>query len=165
MQKIKVMKKKNIIGYTTGVFDMFHVGHLNILKKAKKNCDYLIVAVCTDKLTKKLKKKKPIIPFKDRYEIIKSIKYVDQVVAEKNDNKIKDWKKYKYNIIFKGNDWKYSVKWKILKKFFLKNNVKINFFPYTNSYMKVDFCNQQEILIRVVAKQTCYLFLVICYWL
>ena len=76
------------IGYTSGVFDLFHIGHLNILKKAKKNCDYLIVAVTNDSLTLKLKNKKPVIPFKERFEIVKSIKFVDKVVEEKVDDKL-----------------------------------------------------------------------------
>lgn len=126
------MKHKKI-GYTSGVFDMFHIGHLNIIRKAKKNCDYLIVAVSSDELTFKLKNKKPHISFKERIQIIKSLKYVDKVVKEKKDDKIKAWKNYRYNIIFKGSDWKKSKKWIQLKKFFFKNNVKIKFFAYTKN--------------------------------
>ena len=126
------MKNKKI-GYTSGVFDMFHVGHLNIIKKARKNCDYLIVAVSSDELSKKLKNKKPLISFQNRIKIIKSLIYVDKAVKEKKDDKISAWRKYKYNIIFKGSDWKNSKKWKKLNKFFLNNNVKVKFLPYTKN--------------------------------
>lgn len=76
-----------IVGYTTGVYDMFHIGHLNILKRAKEQCDYLIVGVSTDELVQHDKNKTPIIPFADRCAIVESIKYVDQVVAQENKNK------------------------------------------------------------------------------
>ncbi len=121
------------IGYTSGVFDLFHIGHLNILKKAKKNCDYLIVAVTNDSLTLKLKNKKPVIPFKERFEIVKSIKFVDKVVEEKVDDKLLAKKKYKFDIIFKGDDWKNSKKWKVLKREFKKMNTKVLFLKYTKN--------------------------------
>ena len=120
-----------IIGYTTGVFDLFHIGHLNIIKESKKKCDYLIVAVSNDKLAFKLKKKKPVIPFKERIEIIKSLKYVDRAVEEKVDDKTKVKNKYKINIIFKGDDWKNTRKWNQLEKDLKKQNIKIIFIKYT----------------------------------
>ena len=95
-----------IIGYTTGVFDLFHVGHLNILKRAKENCDYLIVGVSTDKLVYEYKKKYPIIPFEERIEIVKTIRYVDKVVTQDDMDKYEAWKSLKYNILFHGDDWK-----------------------------------------------------------
>ena len=120
-----------VIGYTTGVFDLFHIGHLNILKQSKKKCDYLIVAVSNDKLSLKLKGKKPIIPFKERISIIKSIKYVDRVVEEKIDDKISARKKYKFDIIFDGDDWKKTEKWKKLEAKLSKLNTKVIFLKYT----------------------------------
>ena len=120
-----------IIGYTTGIFDLFHIGHLNIIKESKKKCDYLIVAVSNDKLAFKLKKKKPVIPFQERIEIIKSLKYVDRAVEEKVDDKTKVKKKYKINIIFKGDDWKNTRKWNQLEKELKKQNIKIMFIKYT----------------------------------
>tara|TARA_B100000767_G_scaffold270617_1_gene294664 strand:+ start:3505 stop:3927 length:423 start_codon:yes stop_codon:yes gene_type:complete len=120
-----------IIGYTTGVFDLFHIGHLNIIKESKKKCDYLIVAVSSDELAFKLKKKKPVIPFQERIEIIKSLKYVDRAVEEKVDDKTKVKKKYKINIIFKGDDWKNTRKWNQLEKELKKQNIKTMFIKYT----------------------------------
>ena len=133
------------IGYTTGIFDLFHIGHLNIIKKAKKKCDYLIVGVTNDKLAFKLKNKKPVIPFKERFEIIKNIRFVDKVVEEKNDDKILAKKMYKFDIIFKGDDWKNSKKWKILKKEFKKSKTKIVFLKYTK--------NTSSTLIRKVCEK------------
>jgi glycerol-3-phosphate cytidylyltransferase len=121
------------IGYTSGVFDLFHIGHLNILKRAKKYCDILIVAVTNDKLAFKLKNKKPAIPFKERCEIVKNIKFVDKVVEEKFDDKLLAKEKYNFDIIFKGDDWKNSKKWKSLKKEFKKSKTKVVFLKYTKN--------------------------------
>tara|TARA_Y100000996_G_C22519807_1_gene641976 strand:+ start:300 stop:722 length:423 start_codon:yes stop_codon:yes gene_type:complete len=121
---------KKVIGYTTGVFDLFHIGHLNILKKAKSMCDELIVGVTTDKLVL-YKNKKPVIPFKERIKIVESIKYVDKAVPQKNMNKILAWKEHKFNKMFVGDDWKGTDKWNELEIKFIKLNVKIIYFPYT----------------------------------
>src|SRR5699024_10734653 len=98
--------KDKIIGYATGVFDLFHIGHLNILKKAKENCDYLIVGVTTDEITFEMKKSLPIIPFDERLEIVKSIKYVDKAIAKNDIDNIQAWKQLQFNVFFKGDDWK-----------------------------------------------------------
>ena len=125
------MKKKIIIGYTTGVFDLFHIGHVKILKKAKSLCDKLIVGVSTDNLVKKYKNKKPIIPYSERVEVIKSNKCVDLVVAQNSLDKFKNWKKLKYDVMFVGDDWYATKKWKGLDKDFRKLGVKIIYLPYT----------------------------------
>ncbi len=125
------MKKKIIIGYTTGVFDLFHIGHVRLLKKAKSLCDKLIVGVSTDALVKKYKNKKPIIPYIERLEVIKSLKYVDSVVTQNSLNKFNSLKKLKYDIIFVGDDWYATKKWKNLDKKFKELGVKIVYLPYT----------------------------------
>ena len=125
------MKKKLIIGYTTGVFDLFHVGHVKILKKAKSLCDKLIVGVSTNALVKKYKNKKTIIPYNERVEIIKSVKFVDLVIPQNSLNKIQSYKKLKYDVIFVGDDWYASKKWKLFDKQFKKLGVKIVYLPYT----------------------------------
>lgn len=102
------MKKKYKVGYTTGVFDMFHIGHLNIIKRAKEQCDYLIVGVSTDEVVESYKHKKPVIPFEQRKTIIEAIKYVDEVVPQVNMDKYEAWKKYHFEAIFHGDEWKGS---------------------------------------------------------
>ena len=100
-----------IIGYTTGVFDMFHIGHLNILRRAKSQCDYLIVGVSTDELVQHDKNKTPIIPFADRCAIVEAIKYVDKVVPQPDKNKFAAWERYHFNKMFVGSDWKGTEAW------------------------------------------------------
>lgn len=100
-----------IIGYTTGVFDMFHIGHLNILRRAKAQCDYLIVGVSTDELVQHDKNKSPIIPYADRCAIVESIKYVDKVVPQPDKDKFAAWKRYHFNKMFVGSDWKGTEAW------------------------------------------------------
>ena len=123
--------EKKIVGYTTGVFDMFHIGHLNILKRAKEKCDYLIVGVSTDELCESYKHKKPVIPFEERKEIIESIRYVDQVVPQLNRDKFAAWEKYHFDVMFVGDDWKNSPLFNELEHKFASVGVKIVFFPYT----------------------------------
>lgn len=127
------MKKKIIIGYTTGVFDLFHIGHLNILKKSKSFCDKLIVGVSRDKLVYKYKKKYPVISEKERFKIVKNIKYVDYVVYQNSLDKFINFKKLKFDVMFVGDDWFSTPKWKNLDKQFLKIGVKIIYLPYTKS--------------------------------
>lgn len=125
-----------IIGYTAGVFDLFHVGHLNVLKKSKSLCDKLIVGCTVDELVVKNKRKTPVIPFNERVEILESIKYVDLVVAQEENtysDKYKAWEMYKFNMIFVGSDWKGSKKWTDLEEKLSKVNVKVIYFPYTSS--------------------------------
>jgi len=120
-----------IIGYTTGVFDLFHIGHLNLLKNAKALCDKLVVGVTTDELMLKYKNKKAIIPFEDRLEIIRNIKCVDAVVPQRDMDKFRMWKKLKFDIMFVGDDWYETLKWKEIESQFKIVGVKIVYFPYT----------------------------------
>jgi glycerol-3-phosphate cytidylyltransferase len=120
-----------IIGYTTGVYDLFHIGHLNILNKSKKMCDKLIVGVTTDELMMTYKNKKSVIPFEERSEIVSNIKCVDVVVPQDSMNKIDAWKKLKFNIMFVGDDWHDTPKWNIIEEELKKQDVKIVYFPYT----------------------------------
>lgn len=124
--------KKYKKGYTSGVFDMFHIGHLNILKNAKEYCDTLIVGVTTDELCIERKKKKPIISFDDRSEIVKSIKYVDAVVAQKDMNKLAMVKKLQCDVVFVGSDWKGTPSWNEYEKQFKQINVDVVYLPHTS---------------------------------
>ncbi|MDO5304769.1 MAG: FAD synthase [bacterium] len=121
-----------IIGYTTGVYDMFHVGHLNILKRAKEHCDYLIVGVSTDETVMSYKHKSPIIPYKERAEIVKAIRYVDEVVPQVSMDKYEAWKKLKFDILFHGDDWKGTDLYNKYEKQFSEVGVKIIYLPHTD---------------------------------
>jgi glycerol-3-phosphate cytidylyltransferase len=125
------MHPKFKIGYTTGVFDLFHIGHLNILKRAKEQCEYLIVGVSTDELVESYKHKKPVISFKDRIAIVEAIRYVDEAIPQKNMDKIKAWQLYHFDVMFVGDDWKGTDKWNKLEKDFKRNNVRIVYFQRT----------------------------------
>tara|TARA_B100000315_G_scaffold229048_1_gene238356 strand:- start:407 stop:850 length:444 start_codon:yes stop_codon:yes gene_type:complete len=119
-----------MIGYTTGVFDLFHIGHLNLIKCAKENCDFLIVGVTTDKLVS-YKHKKAVIPFNERIKIIDALKYVDKVVPQDSMDKLEAWKKLKFDVMFVGDDWKSTEKWNLYEEQFNEVGVKIIYFPYT----------------------------------
>ena len=124
------MKKKKIIGYTTGVYDLFHIGHLNLLRNAKSLCDRLIVGVTSDELVA-YKYKKSIIPFEERIQIVRSIKYVDLAIPQNSIDKFEAWKKLKFDILFVGDDWFENKKWKNFEKKLKLKKVKIIYFPYT----------------------------------
>lgn len=121
-----------VIGYTTGVYDMFHIGHLNILRRAKEMCDYLIVGVSTDELVMHDKNKVPIIPFKERCAIVEAIKYVDKVVPQPDKNKLGAWEKYHFSKMFVGSDWKGTDAWKQFEEQFKPLGVEIVYLTHTD---------------------------------
>lgn len=118
-----------VIGYTAGVFDLFHVGHLNMLKNAKAMCDKLIVGVTTDELVS-YKHKKAVIPFEERLEIVRNIKFVDAAIPQESMDKFAMWKKIKFDVMFVGDDWYDTEKWNLYDKQFEEVGVKIIYFPY-----------------------------------
>tara|TARA_A100001388_G_scaffold267976_1_gene242652 strand:+ start:653 stop:1066 length:414 start_codon:yes stop_codon:yes gene_type:complete len=122
------MKK---IGYTTGVFDLFHIGHLNILKRARLECDHLIVGVTTDELCKTAKNQKPFIPFQERMDLVEAVKYVDEVVPQTSYDKVEAWNNLKFDKMFVGDDWKGTDQWNQIEKEFSQFGVEIIYFPYT----------------------------------
>ena len=124
-------KAKKIIGYTTGVFDLFHIGHLNILRSAKQQCDYLIVGVTSDDLCFARKNKYPVMPLDERIEIIKAIKYVDEVVIQEDMIKLAAVKKYKINIVFVGSDWQGTPQWKEYENQFKEVGCNVVYLPHT----------------------------------
>lgn len=124
--------KKYKIGYTTGVYDMFHIGHLNILKRAKEQCEFLIVGVSTDELVEEYKGKTPIIPFRERFEIVEAIRYVDKVIPQTTMNKMEAWEKLHFNVIFHGSDWKSSEMYNNLIDQFKNVGTDIVFLPHTD---------------------------------
>ena len=125
------MSEKKVVGYTTGVFDMFHIGHLNILKKAKEQCDYLIVGVSTDEVVETYKHKKPIICFEERLAIVEAIKYVDEVVPQTSMNKLEAWEKLHFDVLFHGSDWKNSDMYNKVIEDLGKVGAEVVFLPHT----------------------------------
>ena len=123
--------KKYKIGYTTGVFDLFHIGHLNILRRAKEQCEFLIVGVSTDELVESYKNKKPIIPFNERVEIVRAIRYVDEVVPQSSMDKLEAWKALQFNVLFHGSDWKGSDMYNEVEARLNSVGVDLVFLPHT----------------------------------
>lgn len=123
--------KKYKIGYTTGVYDMFHIGHLNVFKNAKKYCDYLVVGVSTDELVCNYKNKVPVIPYENRAEIVSAIKYVDKVVPQTNMDKLAAARSVNADVVFVGDDWKGTEKWNRIEKELSKYGIDVVYFPYT----------------------------------
>lgn len=131
-----------IVGYTCGAFDMFHVGHLNILRNAKSMCDHLIVAVSTDQLIESKKDTKSLIPFEHRIEIVRNIKYVDTVIPQNSLDKIEAYRKLKYNMLFVGDDWYDNPKWSDYENELKSYGAKIIFFPYTEAISTTKIKNE-----------------------
>ena len=137
-----------VIGYTTGVYDLCHVGHLNILQQAKEHCDYLIVGVSTDELVQKEKNKTPIIPFNERCKIVEAIRFVDKVVPQVDKNKYAAWEQYHFNKMFVGSDWKGTEAWNNYESQFAPVGVEIVYLDHTDGISSTilrDKLNNQEI--------------------
>ena len=123
--------KEILIGYTTGVFDLFHIGHLNLLKNAKGLCDKLVVGVTVDELVA-YKHKQAMIPFEDRIEIVRSIKYVDAAIPQYDMDKLTMCRKLGAKVMFVGDDWYATEKWEKYEEEFAKEGIRIVYFPYTH---------------------------------
>ena len=121
-----------VIGYTTGVFDLFHIGHLRLLKNAKSICDKLIVGVTSDELVS-YKNKKAVIPFEERIEIVGACRYVDMAVEQSSMDKVDAYHRYKFDIMLVGDDWYKTEKWNEIDKQFTELGVRIIYFPYTKT--------------------------------
>jgi len=119
-----------ILGYTSGVYDLFHIGHVNLLRNAKGLCDKLIVGGSIVELVA-YKKKKPVIPFAERLEIVKSIRYVDSAIPQENIDKFETWKKIHFDVLFVGDDWFAHPNWEKMEKKFQSVGVRVVYFPYT----------------------------------
>ena len=121
---------KMLVGYTSGVYDLFHIGHLNLLKNAKGLCDKLVVGVTIDKLVE-YKNKRSVIPFEERIEIVRNIKCVDVAIPQEDLDKYKAWEKLRFDILFVGDDWYNAPSWKTMEQKFNKVGVRVIYFPYT----------------------------------
>jgi len=119
------------LGYAPGAFDLFHVGHLNILRQARQHCDRLIAGVCSDDLVVRVKGRAPVVPLSERLDIVRSVRYVDETFVATVDDKLEIWKELGFDVIFKGDDWLGTQLWNTLETEFSKLGVEVVFFPYT----------------------------------
>ena len=126
-----VVSEKYDVGYASGVFDMFHVGHLNILRNAAARCQTLVVGVGTDEYVEKLKGRPPVVPFAERLEIVHSLQMVDEVMADHAEDKTLAWQARRFDAIFKGDDWKGTAKGARLEQDMASLSVEVVYFPYT----------------------------------
>lgn len=142
--------RKYRVGYTTGVFDMFHIGHLNLLKRAKEQCEYLIVGVSTDEVVQSYKHKTPIIPFEERIAIVRELKCVDEAVSQTSMDKLEAWRKLHFDALFHGSDWKGSEMYNKMIEQFSAINVDVVFLPHTEG---VSSTLLSEVLNRMNSEQ------------
>ncbi|MFC8302317.1 adenylyltransferase/cytidyltransferase family protein [Specibacter sp. NPDC057265] len=119
------------IGYAAGAYDLFHIGHLNILKHAKSQCDWLIAGVVSDELCEASKGQRPVVPLTERLSIVQAVKYVDEGVEEVFPDKLDTWDHLRFDIFFKGDDWRGTAKGRALEDRFAKVGVEVVYFPYT----------------------------------
>lgn len=136
------------IGYATGVFDLFHVGHLNLLRSAKGMCDRLIVGVTIDELVS-YKNKEAVIPFEERIEIVRNIKCVDSAIPQEDLDKVEAWKRLKFDIMFVGDDWYATERWDKIEADLKKVGVKVVYFPYTKKVSSTHITKKLDIKAKV----------------
>lgn len=120
-----------IVGYVPGVYDMFHVGHLNILRNARLVCDRLVAGVVSDERAKAAKGKTPVIPAAERLEIVRSIRYVDDAVLEDVPDKVAMWHQLRFDVIVKGDDWRGTAKGDRLEVQMAEVGARVIYLPYT----------------------------------
>ncbi|GGT12704.1 cytidyltransferase [Streptomyces purpureus] len=119
------------MGYAPGAYDLFHIGHLNILRHARSQCDYLVAGVVSDEMAELAKGRRPMIPLVERLEIVRSVKYVDAAFVETVPDKLETWKQVRFDVLFKGDDWRGTPKGDKLERDFASVGVEIVYFPYT----------------------------------
>ncbi len=119
------------IGYAAGAFDLFHVGHLNLLRRASQQCDVLIAGVVSDEMLREVKRIEPVIPTEERAEIVRNLRFVDQVHIETTPSKLEAWQEVRFTHFFKGDDWRGTPKGLLLEEQFAEVGVEIVYLPYT----------------------------------
>ena len=122
-----------VVGYTAGVFDMFHVGHLRLLRRSRAMCDYLVVGATTDEFCELAKGKRPVVPCDERMEILKSVRFVDEVVPQTDYDKFAAWQRIGFDVMFVGDDWKGTPRWRTYEEEFGRFGVQIRYLPYTQT--------------------------------
>ena len=123
----------SIRGYCPGVFDLFHIGHLKVIERAREHCDVLVVGVVTDEVTMEAKNRPPVVPFNERFEIVSALRMVDEVVADTQRDKFLMWPEIKYDVLFKGDDWKGTAKGNQLESDLEVVGARVQYFPYTTT--------------------------------
>lgn len=121
-----------VVGYTAGVFDLFHVGHLNLLRRARERCDLLITGVTTDELAQEVRGQRPIVPFLERMEIVQSVRYVDRAVPQTTMDKLETWYALKFDVLFVGDNVRTRSDWKVLDRTMGTVGVAIVYLPATH---------------------------------
>ena len=124
-------REGKVVGIAPGVFDVFHMGHLNILLRAKEHCDYLIVGVVTDERVEAVKGKTPMMPLDERRELVAALDLVDEVVEDDSVDKVEMWEKHHFDVIFKGDDWRGTPKGDQLEAGMKAVGAEVVYFPYT----------------------------------
>lgn len=119
------------IGYAPGAFDLFHIGHLNILRRARAHCDRLVAGVVADDVLELTKGRRPVVPLAERLEIVSHIDLVDDVFVETQPDKLLSWEQVRFDVIFKGDDWRGTPKGEKLETDFAAVGVDVVYFPYT----------------------------------
>jgi glycerol-3-phosphate cytidylyltransferase len=120
-----------VVGYAPGAWDLFHVGHLNILKHAAQHCDHLVVGVVSDEMLLLTKGRTPVVPLAERMEIVRHLRFVDEVHAEVLPDKLDTWQQVRFDVLFKGDDWRGTAKGRKLERDFSSVGVEVRYFPYT----------------------------------
>jgi glycerol-3-phosphate cytidylyltransferase len=118
-------------GYVPGVFDMFHIGHLNVLRNARLHCEHLIAGVVSDDMAERAKGRPPVVPLVERLEIVRSIRFVDEVVAETVPDKVQMWEQLRFDVLIKGDDWRGTPKGDALERAMASVGVEVAYLPYT----------------------------------
>lgn len=124
-------RPEGVVGYVPGAWDMFHIGHLNILKRARENCDWLVAGVVTDETLFAMKNKYPIIPFEERLAIVEAIGIVDEAVVDHSASKVEVWNVVRFDVLFKGDDWRGTTRGERLERELATVGARVQYFPYT----------------------------------
>lgn len=122
-----------VVGYVPGVFDMFHIGHLNILRRARERCDTLVAGVVTDEVVERMKGRRPIVPFQERIEIVRAIGFVDDAVLDESADKRLVWQRVRFDIVFKGDDWRGTSAGERLEALLVDVGARVEYLPYTSN--------------------------------
>lgn len=138
------------IGYAAGAFDLFHIGHLNILKRAKSECDYLIAGVVSDEMLLQSRGVKAIVPLAERLEIVRNIRCVDEAIAEVVPDKLETWRSVGFNVFFKGDDWRGTERAERLEREFAAVGVEVVYFPYTKSTSSTELRRALDIMANIL---------------